>query len=294
MEFAQPKGISNRTLNKAAALLHLGQAVAVLCIVAYLDHRDEGSKRFFKGEFRLYKQVAAWHQGGNGTVANSNNYTITMESHDVGALDVRYAIFAFFLLSALFQGYASYWSVSEETFQDLSSDLRYVEYAVSASVMLLCIAVETAVVQIYTLVALFALSVTTMLLGRLAQECFELAKVAKTGYWLWLFPHLLGWVTCVTAYAPVLDSFVSAVNGSSELKPPTFVYCIVALEFALFVSFGGVQLWELWSCASSLERSGWVDPSTRQGATRMFIYLSLIAKTLLGWLILSPILADAR
>ena len=131
MEIAQPKGISNRTLNKAAALLHLGQAVAVLCIVAYLDHRDEGSKRFFKGEFRLYKQVAAWHQGGNGTVANSNNYTITMESHDVGALDVRYAIFAFFLLSALFQGYASYWSDSEAAFQDLSS-----EYAVSASAAL--------------------------------------------------------------------------------------------------------------------------------------------------------------
>ena len=167
-------GSSNRTLNKAAALLHLGQAVAVLCIVAYLDRRDNGSKRFFKGEFRLYKQVAAWHKGGN---ANSSNYTLTMEQHDAGALDVRYAIFSFFLLSALFQGYASYWSDSEAAFQDLSSDLRYVEYAVSASVMLLCIAVETAVVQIYTLVALFTLSVTTMLLGRLAQECFALAPI---------------------------------------------------------------------------------------------------------------------
>ena len=95
----------------------------------------------------------------------------------------------------------------------------------------------------------------------------------------------------MAAYAPVLDSFGSVASG--PVKPPAFVYGIVVVQFILFFGFGFTQLHELWSGTLSILQSGTLDPSIPRDTTRRFIFLSLIAKTSLAWLILSPILVDA-
>ena len=285
--------ISNRTLNTVAALLHLSQAVAVICLITFTENhstKNDGMP-LSKGQFQLYKQVASWNENDklNDSTklvqAHNQNFTIVLEEQQAGRIDVRYGILAFFLLSGLFQGWVSYATEGEEDFQCWSVTMRYLEYSISASVMVLCIAVETAVFQIYTLINMFVLTFVTMILGLLAQTL-------QTHGWLWLVPHLLGWLTIAAAYAPVLDSFLSAARG--PVKPPDFVYCIVILEFALFMSFGFVQLHELWSgTVSMIEKGGRLDASISKAATRWFILLSLTAKTLLAWLILSPIVIDA-
>ena len=107
--------------------------------------------------------------------------------------------------------------------------------------------------------------------------------------WLVVLPYLVGWVTCIVAYYPILHGY-QLVKDNSPDGPPDFVNYIVNAQFGLFIGFGFVQLYEM---ANKL----WFDPTnpkiyTRR-ATLMYICLSLIAKSILAWLILSPVLARA-
>jgi hypothetical protein len=203
----------------------------------------------------------------------NNKYYAIPQTMQVGELNIQYIIFSFFLLSGLFQlteGFLG--TYSSEFIQGNSggsssykrystrkpSLLRFIEYSFSASIMILAIAVETGVNDIYTLCAIFALMFTTNILGFIAEIlcfCSEvliqsdqlkfLDESLPIGFvWLWVFPHFLGWVTCFVGYAPLLDSYLSS-SSCSERGPPGFVHIIVFLEFVLFSCFGLVQLYSL-------------------------------------------------
>jgi hypothetical protein len=220
----------------------------------------------------------------------------------VGFIDVRYLIFAFFALSSLFQGVEA-----------LAGDyrgpriLRFIEYAFSASVMILAMAVQVGLTDIYLLTCMFILMFTTNLLGLIAEVlCFvvENNRVPFLSIWFWLVPHGLGWLTYFVAYAPLIDAYIVSTR-CSDRSPPGFVNVIIFLEFALFSSFGFVQLYAL------LRRSflfayqhqqgyyfavppGFVSPAehiTHQ-ADLAYIGLSFVAKTLLAWLVLAPTLTS--
>jgi hypothetical protein len=138
------------------------------------------------------------------------------------------------------------------------------------------------------------------------------------GFWVWLVPHCSAWITCFAAYIPVIDMFTSSSN-ESETKAPGFVHVIIYLQASLFCCFGIVQLYYLvmrtWTLQSKemhvslefIEQSGdEVQQLMRAGgykqlqlkiimenAERSYIVLSFVAKTLLAWLILSPLIANA-
>ena len=77
-----------------------------------------------------------------------------------------YCILCFFILSGLFQGYVSKITTEEgeADFEYWSTTLCYMEYSISASLMVLCIGVESGILQIYTLMCMFVLMFTTMML----------------------------------------------------------------------------------------------------------------------------------
>ena len=79
------------------------------------------------------------------------------------------------------------------------------------------------------------------------------------------------------------DAYFTAVSGSG-VRPPDFVTGIVFAEFGLFTLFGLVQLVWLYSADT--------DRDARQ--ERRFIWLSLVAKTLLAWVVLGPAIAASK
>ena len=68
------------------------------------------------------------------------------------------------------------------------------------------------------------------------------------------------------------------------MRPPDFVTGLVFAEFMMFTLFGLVQLILL--CATDAGRYA------RQ--EQRFIWLSLVAKTLLAWLVLGPAIAASK
>ena len=295
-------------LNGVAAALHGGQAIAVLSLAVWLDRRPAGAAGVFAdGRIPLYR-TATYYLPANGTV-------VTVPQA-YGALDLRALIAAFFALSALFQGAAGLLNAGR------AGRLRYLEYSVSASTMLLAIAAEAGIRDAYTLACQFVLTWVTMLLG-LAAESVQLAYASPDVYaWLWLVPHLAGWATCLAAYGPILDAFLlNASPPPPYAAPPAFVRVIVFLQFALFMVFGAVQLVALaqrtliaarasyaplhnWQSLARGHTASFADlaeaTSTSAELARVddaaelaYIGLSLTAKTLLGWIVLSPLLAGA-
>jgi hypothetical protein len=302
---------SIETLNLLAALFHGAQAIAALGITFWLNNRALPPERalFDGGRVPVYRVVTLW----------PTNSTLTRTLVNYSTLDLRALIVAFFVLSAVCQGAASLLRKGR------SGAWRYVEYSVSAAVMILALAAEAGIGDLYTLVTMFVLTWITMLLGVGA----EYVQTRETP-WLWLAPHLAGWVTCIAAYAPIIDNFLLNCEHSEPRSPPGFVRVIVFLEFALFTSFGLAQAWGLtlkaWAYNDTPADAApliapnyyYVPPQsyypptiTNIDAARLtyttvkkaslddrievvFITLSFTAKTLLCWLILSPLLMAER
>jgi hypothetical protein len=341
--------VSLQTLNYAAAFLHFVQAVIVLALIPGLNDRFKDSPPLAKGIYPLQKnlyvirkpdrppacdnmptmhrllpgqglqlQLGSWSMESTNFFNFSESAIGVTQNFVVGNVDVRFLIFSFFLLSCLFQG-------AEAVAGDSDGPrlLRFVEYSFSASVMIMAMAVEVGITDIYTVCCMFTLIFATNILGLMAEALCYLAENAPEGgplsIWFWILPHALGWVTCLVGYAPLLDAYIHSTR-CSDMSPPGFVNVIVILEFCLFNCFGIVQVYSL-SSRTALYLSGtglaqardydelmqvadirWMPDgrltqptkslTNAQAITRRadwaYVILSFTAKTLMAWLILSP------
>lgn len=347
---------SLQTLNYSAAFLHFVQAVTVISLIANLNSKHANDPPLMRGIYTIQKNLYIMRNinevkpkcdlfplvnisnakgmnlelHGAGLQLKTNNYYDFMEGSlaiyqnlEVGYLDVRYLIFGFFLLSSSFQAL-------EALAGDYSGPrlLRFVEYSISSSVMILAIAIQVGLSDIYILIAIFTLMFTTNILGLIAELLCYLAESGVGSIYLWILPHSLGWVTCIIAYAPLLDAYLSSIR-CSDRGPPGFVHVIVFLEFFMFISFGFVQIYSLvcktvrflspetaprnyqlqhMSSSSQMDSEFYMESSpmitvnqstsphhhTSEDITATadlaYITLSFTAKTLLAWLILAPTL----
>ena len=271
-------------LSWGAVALHLVQAIIVCGLTIWLDTQQPKGLR--KGVFPLYKPVHIWKIGlndSNSPIAPNIRVDLVMEQ--AGSLDVRWAIVAFFAMSAAFPA-AVLWL-------NVSSSYRFLEYSISASTMLMAIAVEAGVDDIYTLQCMFVLTFATMILGLIAE--FAPQPLSWTA-------HATAWITFLSAYSPILDAFMQSNNRSSA-SAPGFVNVVVFFEFILFACFGITQAYELFiqkdEASTQAEHQELLDYNTpmpeeavtndKQWIDLAYVSLSLTAKTILAWLILAPI-----
>lgn len=265
------------------AALHFIQALLVRALSSTISQTKPTP--FGGVQFSVVKQVIGFDR---------NTSSISFVTKDEGYYDVVNLIVCFFFLSAMFQSAA------------VSLDwrwLRFVEYSFSASIMLVCIALEAGVRDLYTLRCMAVLMWITQLLGLMAEFISHLSLRVREGIeWHWVFPHTAAWVTCLAAYAPAIDAFIE-----NQDKAPDFVRWMVYLELLLFMSFGAVQLYGLARKSMMESVIVYVECHTHghfvEGAdaagldsidkTCEYAYttLSFVAKTLLAWIVLSPILA---
>ena len=293
-----------KQLNYAAASLHCVQGLIVACLIPMLDVQNEGAPEWTKGVYKVRKNLyilqlpdtqepkcdlprveSAPNNNGLLHVATSgatvmmhttsdNFYTFKdavaiPRSFVIGYIDVRCLICGFFFLSFVFQALQG-WTCER---REWLAVFRFVEYAFSSSVMVLAIAVQVGLTDVYLLCCLFGLMFATNMLGLISE-----VLCAREDAWL---PHMVGWVTCLIAYAPLLDAYVASMR-CSDLSPPGYVHVIVFLEFALFTCFGLVQAYTL----CSYDYRGQTDLA--------YTVLSLTAKTLLAWLVMGPTLVNAQ
>jgi hypothetical protein len=143
---------------------------------------------------------------------------------------------------------------------------RWVEYSISSSVMIVLIAQITGIADITALVAIFGVNASMILFGWL-QEKYE---QPGNGGWV---PFIFGCITGMVPWLAVAIYVISPGNPSTE-SAPAFVYGIIVTIFLLFNSFAWVQYKQYKA------QGKW---SNYLHGERIYIVLSLVAKSLLAW-----------
>ena len=223
-------------------------------------------------------------------------------------LRLHWLIVGFHALSAVFQaavllpGLYDY----EANVDAGKNPVRFVEYSISASIMLLCLALLNGIVDENELLMMGVLCFITQLCGMAAETLLSEATqlpvddtqrgpTRRSLVRVATLLHLLAWVALMTAYGVIWRYFLLSAAGSEDAQPPDFVYVIVGLLFALFNSFGAVQIVQIsryaW-CPSRCDCGS--DVGFNRGVELAYTVLSLVAKTLLGWMIYYNVLALAR
>lgn len=148
---------------------------------------------------------------------------------------------------------------------------RWVEYSLSASVMIVLIAMLTGISDVAALMALFGVNASMILFG-LLQEVYE-----EPGGRLLPF-----WLGCIAGAVPWLAIAVYLVAPGSTASPPGFVYAIFVSLFMFFNAFA-LNMW------LQYRRVGrWRDYLFGESA---YVLLSLLAKSALAWQVFAGTLA---
>ena len=172
------------------------------------------------------------------------------EPPNCDGLDSGWLIISFHLLSFIFQalaGITDYWPLTigdfEYKYREMIEDngrnpLRFIEYSISASIMLICIAFLNGVTDINLIAAIAVLTACCQLCGLVVEYMTD-----EQLFWQWGL-HFVGWIQFLCAYGIISHAFFKSINAANN-GPPDFVYVVVFMLFALYACFGAVQLVEL-------------------------------------------------
>jgi hypothetical protein len=150
---------------------------------------------------------------------------------------------------------------------------RWVEYALTSSMMIVLIAQVTGVTDIAALAALFAVNAAMILFGWL-QEVYE----RPGGGFL---PFIFGSMTGIVPWL-IIAFWVVSPGSASGAEPPAFVYGIIVSLFLFFNVFALNQYLQY------KQVGRWSDYLVGE---RAYITLSLVAKSLLAWQVFAGTLA---
>jgi len=184
--------------------------------------------------------------------------------------DVRLgpAIAAFMILSSVFHFLvASPWGYPRylRELRAGRNRFRWVEYSLSASLMIVLIAMLTGVSDVVALVALFGVNASMILFGWLMET---VNPPDREPDWT---PF---WFGCVAGVVPWFAIGIYLWGPGSVGEPPAFVYGIFVSLFVFFNSFA-INQWLQYKKAGR-----WADYYLGE---RTYMGLSLVAKSLLAW-----------
>lgn len=152
---------------------------------------------------------------------------------------------------------------------------RFYEYALSSSLMIVLIGMLVGVWDLGSIILMFGINAMMNLFGIMMELHNQNTK--KTNWTAFIYGSIAG----IIPWIVIAISFLSAIN-SSGAEPPGFVYAIIPTIFVFFNSFAINMVLQYKKVGR------WKDYLFGE---RIYIILSLVAKTALAWQIFAGTLA---
>jgi hypothetical protein len=244
-----------RRFNAAMGLLHLVQGVLMIVLSNATT-------------YPIFTNFLAFNQATS---------SLTPEPKLLYALRFGPAVAVFLLISAVAHfslstfGYG--WYV--RNLKKGMNPARFYEYALSSSWMIVLIGMLVGLWDLGALILIFGLNATMNFFGLMMERQNQTTE--RTDWTSFIFGCIAG----IIPWIVIAVYFLGSVN-SSDAKPPAFVYAIVPTLFVFFNIFAVNMLLQYKKVGR------WKDYLFGE---RMFIILSLTAKTLLAWQIFAGTLA---
>ncbi len=195
----------------------------------------------------------------------------------VGELRFGPAVALFLLISAVAHFYLATLGYPRyvENLKKGMNPVRFYEYALSSSWMIVLIAMLVGMWDVPSLVLIFALNATMNLFGIMMEVHNQYTdRVNWTSFFYGVFAGLVPWI--------VIGMYFAGALSSSGAEPPAFVYGIIASIFVFFNIFAINMVLQYKKIGP------WKDYLFGE---RVYIILSLLAKTALAWQIFAGTLA---
>jgi hypothetical protein len=180
--------------------------------------------------------------------------------------------------------------------------IHYIEYAYSSPLMVMVMAVNVGIREVFTITCLAGLFYGMNMLGMCAEAMAHYARhIPKPDLFTYTAIckgiHLAGWFLFFGAMIPIWAQFHQVLRCSENGGTPTYAYAAVVLESLLFFVFGFIQIASLFEKLTLVWKS---DDETKTD-TKLTIILfrydcmhattSVLAKTMLVYLLLAPALS---
>lgn len=233
-------------LNIIAGVLHFVQGIAVVLL----------SKEFWVP------------LSGNYLAFNESSKALEPASTGLFEISLPWLIAMFFFLSSLFHFIiATVYNKRYNSELKLGINrMRWIEYSISASVMIVAIGLLVGIYDLMSLVMMFFLTSVMNLMGLVMEVHNQTTKKTNwLSYWIGCLAGAIPWVA-IACYL-----WLGAANGSSA---PTFVYWIFVSIFVFFSCFAVNMVLQYKKIGP------WRDYVYGE---RAYVILSLVAKSLLAW-----------
>ncbi len=252
-----------RRFNLYAGILHSVQGVAMLVLGLWLA--------WSRDIYTFYLKITPAPPPLGGFTITPNPQVLVHVS-DLGAI-----LASFLLVSAVAHLMIVFWKNREynQNLANGTNPYRWYEYSVSSSIMIVLIALFLGVWDFWSLVMIFTLNAMMIWFGYLMEK---LNQTSDRTDWS---PFVLGSVSGAVPWVVLFANF-TALATSSDLRPPAFVYAIVAVYFVLF---------NIFAVNMALQYRGvgpWKDYLYGE---RVYILLSLVAKSMLAWIVFAGVFA---
>ena len=152
--------------------------------------------------------------------------------------------------------------------------VRFYEYALSSSVMIVLIGMLVGIYDLGSLILLFGINAMMNLFGIMME--YHNQYTSKTNWTAFIYGSIAG----IIPWIVIVMYFLGSLSG--DAKPPAFVYAIVPTLFVFFNIFAVNMVLQYKKVGP------WKDYLFGE---RFYIILSLAAKTVLAWIIFAGTLA---
>ncbi len=255
-------------------------AKAAAAVTAAAPERTYTGLRTFNavmGVLHLVQGVFMWVISNDTTYPVFTNFlrfdtaTRSLVPNPTQVYDLRFgpAVAVFLLLSAVahfsLATFGYNWYVAK--LKSGMNPARFYEYALSSSLMIVLIGMLVGVTDLGALILLFGINAMMNLFGIMME--LHNQTTARTDWTAFVYGCLAGIVPWIVIFV----SFYGAL-GSSDAKPPAFVYAIVPILFVFFNIFA-INMFLQYKKVGP-----WKDYLFGE---RVYIILSLLAKTALAW-----------
>jgi hypothetical protein len=251
-----------RRFNLIMGFLHFIQGVFMIVITFIVDTPGE--------TYPVYSNYLTFNRELGGLVANPQK---------IFDIPLGIGVALFLLLSAVAHfGLATFgFKWYEKVLAKGMNPVRFYEYALSSSLMIVLIGLLVGVNDIGAIVLAFVVNASMNLFGIMMEYHNQYTK--KVDWTAFIYGCIAG----IAPWIVVFLYFMGAVN-SGDAKPPAFVYAIVPTLFVFFNIFAINMVLQYKKVGK------WKDYLYGE---RVYIVLSLLAKTTLAWLIFSGIFAPS-
>jgi hypothetical protein len=268
-----------RTVKRAVAAAPAAAMKAAAQPAETSERTFIGLRRFnaVMGLLHLVQGIFMWAVSNDTTYPVFTNFlkfdtaSMSLVPNPIQAFGLRFgpAVAVFLLISAVAHfslatfGYS--WYVAK--LKSGMNPARFYEYALSSSLMIVLIGMLVGVTDLGALILLFGINAMMNLFGIMME--LHNQTTAKTDWTAFLYGCIAGIIPWIVIFITFYGSL-----GSSDAKPPAFVYAIVPTIFVFFSIFA-VNMFLQYKKVGPWKNYLFGE--------RMYIILSLVAKTALAW-----------